>query len=126
MAPKELPAQDEVCFVSQFIAQVLKRLRNDRCLSQQDLAKLAGLDRTYISMLERGQRNLTMGTLERLIPHLGKSPAEFFILITEQMASECDSKMAKGTCPNTADRNRPCPTNRSPQKVLESLKNAQK
>ena len=42
---------------------VLKDLRNERGLSQQQLAFDSGLDRTYISLLERGLRLPTLGTV---------------------------------------------------------------
>lgn len=60
------------------LARTVKRLRQERGLSQEDLAGLAKVDRTYISGIERARRNITIGTLERLIPHLAQSPTEFF------------------------------------------------
>jgi DNA-binding XRE family transcriptional regulator len=41
-------------------------LRTARELTQDQLADRAGLDRTYVSRLERGQHNLTVLTLLRL------------------------------------------------------------
>ena len=46
--------------------QVLKELRNERGLSQQQLAFDSDLDRTYISLLERGLRLPTLGTVFRI------------------------------------------------------------
>ena len=43
--------------------QILKDLRNERGLSQQQLAFDSDLDRTYISLLERGLRLPTLGTV---------------------------------------------------------------
>lgn len=42
---------------------VLKSLRKEKSLSQEELAYRSGLDRTYISLLERGLRNPTITTL---------------------------------------------------------------
>ena len=42
---------------------ILKDLRNERGLSQQQLAFDSDLDRTYISLLERGLRLPTLGTV---------------------------------------------------------------
>jgi transcriptional regulator with XRE-family HTH domain len=47
-------------------------------MSQEDLAGAAGLDRTYISHLERGLRNPSLLHLQRLARALGVKPAEFF------------------------------------------------
>lgn len=43
--------------------EVLRQVRASRGLSQQDLALEAELDRTYISLLERGQRQPTLTTI---------------------------------------------------------------
>ena len=43
-------------------------------LSQEALAELAGLDRTYISGLERGGRNPAPSTVERVAHALGRPP----------------------------------------------------
>ncbi|WP_081420478.1 helix-turn-helix transcriptional regulator [Pseudoxanthomonas sp. Root630] len=43
--------------------EVLRQVRTSRDVSQQDLALEAELDRTYISLLERGQRQPTLTTI---------------------------------------------------------------
>lgn len=60
------------------LAQTVKRLRLEKGLSQEELASLANVDRTYISGIERARRNITIATLERLIPHLCNGSVEFF------------------------------------------------
>lgn len=44
----------------------LKELRQERGLSQESLSSMAGLDRTYISMLERGKRKPSLETIEKI------------------------------------------------------------
>ena len=41
----------------------VKTIRTEQKISQEDLAELSGLHRTYISSLERGVRNPTLTTL---------------------------------------------------------------
>lgn len=48
------------------LGEKLMRLRTERGLSQEEFAEKAGLDRTYISGLERGKRNPSFLALERL------------------------------------------------------------
>jgi transcriptional regulator with XRE-family HTH domain len=54
----------------------LRRERQMRSLSQETLADLAGLHRTYIGSVERGQRNITIDNIERLARALGIEPAD--------------------------------------------------
>lgn len=52
--------------VRQRLAANMKRLRKERGWSQEDLADEAGLDRTYISGIERKVKNPTITVVERL------------------------------------------------------------
>ncbi len=54
----------------------LRELRTRRGLSQEALADLAGLDRTYVSSCERGHRNVSLENIYRFAVALGVEPAE--------------------------------------------------
>ena len=58
-------------------ALTLKKIRNDAGLSQEQLARKSGIDRTYISGVERYARNITLDSLEGLIDALGLTSEEF-------------------------------------------------
>ncbi|UXL28963.1 helix-turn-helix domain-containing protein [Stenotrophomonas maltophilia] len=47
-------------------ASNVRRLRKERGLSQEDLAEAAGVHRTYIGMIERGEKNVTIYNIERI------------------------------------------------------------
>ena len=44
----------------------MRQVRGENQLSQEKLAALAGLHRTFVSMVERGKRNVTIATVEKL------------------------------------------------------------
>ncbi|MGB1206323.1 MAG: helix-turn-helix domain-containing protein [Chitinophagales bacterium] len=46
--------------------QRIKKLRKDKGLSQENLAHKAGFHRTYIGMIERAERNITLLNIEKL------------------------------------------------------------
>ena len=56
----------------------LRRRRIANGISQERLAELADLHRTYISAVESGRRNLTLESIQRLASALGASVASFF------------------------------------------------
>lgn len=58
--------------INTYSAQV-RDLRRRNCLSQDELAKKAGLSRTYISLIERGEAtNITVGALRQIFTALGQ------------------------------------------------------
>jgi transcriptional regulator with XRE-family HTH domain len=62
--------------LSTIFGDSLRKLRNERQLSQEEFALLCGLDRTYISGLERGTRNPTLKVLDLIATSLDISISE--------------------------------------------------
>jgi transcriptional regulator with XRE-family HTH domain len=52
----------------------LRRYRLERGLSQEAFAEFVGVHRTYMGGLERGERNLTLRSVERIADRLGVDP----------------------------------------------------
>ena len=44
----------------------VQKIRKIRHLSQEQLAELAGVHRTYIGMIERAEKNITLYNIERI------------------------------------------------------------
>ena len=61
------------------VAWNLRRIRVDRGIPQEQLAYDAGIDRSYMSGLERQSENPTIDLLERLAQTLGVQLSEFFL-----------------------------------------------
>ena len=60
------------------VGQRIKEIRGPLGISQEALANKAELDRTYVTDVENGRRNISIENLEKLILALDTSVAEFF------------------------------------------------
>lgn len=61
--------------------EILRSLRTAQNLSQEQLALNSGLDRTYISMLERGKRQPSLTTIFTLAETLEILPSKIVKLV---------------------------------------------
>lgn len=66
------------------LAENIKAFRKKRKISQEELALICGLHRTYIGSVERGERNATLSTLEALAEALDTNIPK---LLTKKTAS---------------------------------------
>ncbi|MHB1156905.1 MAG: helix-turn-helix domain-containing protein [Phycisphaerales bacterium] len=63
-------------FLVQILASNLRAMRHAEGISQEELAARCGLHRTYVGSVERGERNVTLSTLELLASVLSVSVPE--------------------------------------------------
>lgn len=68
------------------LAVNLKKFRGERSFSQEDLAHLAELDRTYISALERTRYSASLDVLDKLATALGVKSSD--LLKVEKSTTE--------------------------------------
>ncbi len=61
----------------------IKRMREAAGLSQEDLAHEAGLDRTYVGSVERGERNVSLKNIERIAKALKIAPHVLLVAATK-------------------------------------------
>jgi transcriptional regulator with XRE-family HTH domain len=54
----------------------LRRYREERGLSQEAFADVVGVHRTYMGGLERGERNITLKSLERIAERIEVDPLD--------------------------------------------------
>jgi XRE family transcriptional regulator, regulator of sulfur utilization len=67
--------------MSELVVRLGERIRNmrkEKGLSQEQLGELAGLHTNYIGQVERGEKNLTIETLEKIAHGLGVSLEKLF------------------------------------------------
>lgn len=57
---------------------VVRQLRSERELSQEDFADLCELHRTYVGAIERGEKTVTIVTAQKLANALGLKMSELF------------------------------------------------
>lgn len=63
--------------IQTLIPLIIRRIRLAKKLSQEDLASLAKLDRTYISGIERGVRNISIKSLCKVLKGLEIDTEQF-------------------------------------------------
>lgn len=65
--------------------RILRRLRTDAGLTQEELGFEADLRRTYISILELGQQQPTLTTIIKIAKALKVSAQQFVALVEKEM-----------------------------------------
>ena len=70
--------------LKQTVARNVRRLRLERGCSQEELSELAGINRNYTGMIERGERSPTVDMLEKLAKALKIDPVAFLTAGTEK------------------------------------------
>ncbi|WP_053376059.1 helix-turn-helix domain-containing protein [Paenibacillus sp. FJAT-27812] len=64
--------------LTKLIGQRIRQLRKAKNLTQEELGEKADLQSQYIGGVERGERNISLETLEKIIVGLKMTPAKFF------------------------------------------------
>ena len=64
--------------IAKAVGQRIRNYRMDRGLSQEKLAELAGCHPTYIGQLERGEKNATIESFEKIASALGITLSRLF------------------------------------------------
>lgn len=64
--------------ITNVVGQRIRAWRINRGMTQEELAEKAELHPTYIGQAERGEKNLTLVSLEKILSALSVSFSEFF------------------------------------------------
>ena len=70
--------------IAKTVGKRLRSYRQAQSLSQERLAEMAGLHPTYIGQVERGEKNLTIESLEKIAGALQVPIASVFELVEER------------------------------------------
>ena len=77
--------------INQRFEKAIRRRRRELDFSQEELAERAELHRTYISDIERGERNPSLENIEKLAKALGISIARLFTDYGVEVESESEN-----------------------------------
>jgi transcriptional regulator with XRE-family HTH domain len=67
------------------IGIVIRRLRDEKKISQEQLSFSADLHRTYISLLERNRKSVTVKTLHKITIALGIEIDDFLKIVKDEL-----------------------------------------
>ena len=68
----------KVTTVSKRIGRRIRQIREEKGITQEDLAGEAGLNRAYVGYIERGERNPSTSTLEKIAKSLKVALKDLF------------------------------------------------
>ncbi|GAA2790578.1 helix-turn-helix domain-containing protein [Mycolicibacterium pallens] len=70
--------------LQRIVGRNLRKARLERGYSQEAFADYMGVHRTYMGSVERGERNLTLQTLEKIADFIGVDPRRLLDEVDEQ------------------------------------------
>ena len=72
---------------AKIVGKVIQRFREERKMSQELVSGLAGIGRTHLSAIERGERKPTLETFFRLCDAMNLRPSIVVAAIEDEMIS---------------------------------------
>jgi len=82
-------------FLTKLIGKNIRHIRKQKKLTQEELAEQSGLQYTFLAGIERGERNITIQTLEKIIAGLQVPPGVLFqsvpFVFNEEEISKTDT-----------------------------------
>jgi transcriptional regulator with XRE-family HTH domain len=73
--------------VEEAFGQILRSIRNERGLSQEQLSFKSGHHRTYISLLERGKKSPSLDTIFRIAQALAVRPSDLMRSVEAELGA---------------------------------------
>ena len=64
--------------LSKNFGKIIRELRNEKKISQEELGFRSNLHRTYIGMIERGEKNITLENIDKIAQGLDVSMKSIF------------------------------------------------
>ncbi|WP_165264045.1 helix-turn-helix transcriptional regulator [Paenibacillus sp. M-152] len=74
--------------ITAYVGERIRTIRKNRNYTQEQLGEKVGLPQPYIGAIERGERNISLDTLERILEALDSAPNDFFQYYKDNYLSE--------------------------------------
>ncbi|KAF6577570.1 transcriptional regulator [Paenibacillus polymyxa] len=74
--------------ITDYVGERIRAIRKSKNYTQEQLGEKVGLPQPYIGGIERGERNISLETLERILEALETSPDQFFRFYNDKYFSE--------------------------------------
>ena len=84
------------------VGQVIQRFREQKKQSQELVSGFAGIGRTHLSAIERGERKPTLETFFKIADALGVKPSVLMAAIEEELQKQVENKNNNTFCYITA------------------------
>lgn len=81
--PRVPPPLEERPTVLLSFGQAVRQARKAKGLSQEAFADRCGIDRSYMGGVERGERNIALVNIEKIVRALDMQPSQFFRALDE-------------------------------------------
>lgn len=78
--------------IAKIVGQRIRNYRTEKGLSQEKLAEMSGCHPTYIGQIERGEKNATLESIEKIISAMGIPLSKLFEKIGENNADSFPMK----------------------------------
>lgn len=75
---------------NQFVGERIRNIRKAKGWTQEEFAEKSKFQPSYIAGVERGERNITLDTLEKLVNALDTNPDLFFYQVTTTQLDKSD------------------------------------
>ena len=85
------------------IGSRIRALREEKGIAQEGLAAICNLHRTYVGLIERGQRNLSLKTIEIIAAGLEIPVAKLFEGVGEDLPASKPQRTTKAAPPTVQD-----------------------
>ena len=71
------------------VGRAIQKVREDKKLSQEVVSGLAGIGRTHLSAIERGERKPTLETFFKISDAMNITPSELMTKIEKELSGNC-------------------------------------